>query len=149
MQTRVQKWGNSLGVRIPRGLAEEVGLGAGTEVSLSTKDGELVVVIQCFQTTLRHGERVVREVQFVFRLVPFVHWVVNDPNQIEAAVINHVELFADLNTGLTGQGSRRIGVATGEAGQAQRTAIQKEFHLVQGLPLISACLWPLRSGDVC
>ncbi len=30
-------------MRIPRGLAEEVGLGAGTEVSLSVKDGELVV----------------------------------------------------------------------------------------------------------
>jgi len=43
MQTRVQKWGNSLGVRIPRGLAEEVGLVAGTEVSLSSKDGQLVV----------------------------------------------------------------------------------------------------------
>lgn len=43
MQTRVQKWGNSLGVRIPRGLAEQVGLGAGTEVSLSAKDGELIV----------------------------------------------------------------------------------------------------------
>ena len=43
VQTRVQKWGNSLGVRIPRGLAEEVGLGAGSEVSLSAKDGELVV----------------------------------------------------------------------------------------------------------
>lgn len=43
MQTRVQKWGNSLGLRIPRGLAEQIGLGAGTEVSLSAKDGELVV----------------------------------------------------------------------------------------------------------
>lgn len=43
MHTRVQKWGNSLGVRIPRGLAEEVGLGAGTEVSLTAKDGELVL----------------------------------------------------------------------------------------------------------
>ena len=43
MQTRVQKWGNSLGVRIPRGLADEVGLGAGTEVSLIAKDGELVL----------------------------------------------------------------------------------------------------------
>jgi antitoxin MazE len=30
-------------VRIPRGLAEEVGLVAGTEVSLSSKDGQLVV----------------------------------------------------------------------------------------------------------
>jgi antitoxin MazE len=43
MQTKVQKWGNSFGVRIPRGLAEEVGLGAGTEVSLTVKDGELVL----------------------------------------------------------------------------------------------------------
>jgi antitoxin MazE len=43
MQTRVQKWGNSLGVRIPRGLADEVGLGAGTEVNLTAKDGELVL----------------------------------------------------------------------------------------------------------
>jgi len=43
MQTRVQKWGNSLGVRIPRGLAEQIGLGAGTEVSLSAKDGQLLV----------------------------------------------------------------------------------------------------------
>ncbi len=43
MQTKVQKWGNSHGVRIPRGLAEEVGLGAGTEVSLTAKDGELVL----------------------------------------------------------------------------------------------------------
>ena len=43
MQTRVQKWGNSLGVRIPRGLADEVGLGVGTEVSLTAKDGELIL----------------------------------------------------------------------------------------------------------
>ena len=43
MQTKVQKRGNSLGVRIPRGLAEEVGLGAGTAGSLSAKNGELVL----------------------------------------------------------------------------------------------------------
>lgn len=43
MQTRVQKWGNSLGVRILRGLAGQIGLGAGTEGSLSAKDGALVV----------------------------------------------------------------------------------------------------------
>jgi len=43
MQTRVQKWGNSLGVRIPRGLADELGLGVGTEVSLTAKDGELIL----------------------------------------------------------------------------------------------------------
>jgi len=43
MRTRVQKWGNSLGVRIPRGLAEQIGLGAGSEVSLSAEDGAMVV----------------------------------------------------------------------------------------------------------
>jgi antitoxin MazE len=43
MQTRVQKWGNSLGLRIPRSLADQIGLGAGTAVSLSAKDGALVV----------------------------------------------------------------------------------------------------------
>jgi antitoxin MazE len=37
------KWGNSLGVRIPRGLADELGLRAGTEVSLTAKDRELVL----------------------------------------------------------------------------------------------------------
>jgi antitoxin MazE len=43
MQTRIQKWGNSLGVRIPRSLAEAVGVGPGSEVSLSVLDGELIV----------------------------------------------------------------------------------------------------------
>ena len=43
MRTKVQKRGDCLGVRISRGFAEEVGLGAGTEVSLTVKDGELVL----------------------------------------------------------------------------------------------------------
>jgi antitoxin MazE len=43
MQTRRKRWGNILGVRIPRGLAEQIGLGAGIEGSLSARDGELVV----------------------------------------------------------------------------------------------------------
>jgi antitoxin MazE len=36
-------WGNCLGVRIPRGLAQEVGLADDTEVSLTAKDGEFVL----------------------------------------------------------------------------------------------------------
>ena len=43
MQTRVQKWGINLGARIPRRLAEQIGLGAGSDVSLSAKDGEPAV----------------------------------------------------------------------------------------------------------
>ena len=40
-QAKVQRWGNSLGLRILSGLAEEVGLGSGTEVSFTAEDGEL------------------------------------------------------------------------------------------------------------
>ncbi len=43
MQTRIQKWGNSLGLRIPRSFALEAGVGAGSEVDLSVKNGDLVV----------------------------------------------------------------------------------------------------------
>lgn len=43
MRTRIQKWWNSLVVRILRSLAEEVGVGPGSEVSLSVIEGELIV----------------------------------------------------------------------------------------------------------
>ena len=43
MQTKIQKWGNSLGLRIPRAFAEEAGVGAGVEVDLSIRGSELVV----------------------------------------------------------------------------------------------------------
>ncbi len=43
MQTKIQKWGNSLGLRIPKAFAEQAGVEAGSEVDLSVKDGTLVV----------------------------------------------------------------------------------------------------------
>ncbi len=43
VQTKIQKWGNSLGLRIPRALAKDAGVEAGAEVDLSIRDGELVV----------------------------------------------------------------------------------------------------------
>lgn len=43
MQTKIQRWGNSLGLRIPRAFAQEVGVGAGSQVDLSVQDGDLVV----------------------------------------------------------------------------------------------------------
>jgi antitoxin MazE len=43
MQTKIQRWGNSLGLRIPRSFAEEAGVEAGSEVDLSVHDGDLVV----------------------------------------------------------------------------------------------------------
>ncbi len=39
----VQKWGNSLAVRIPAVLAGQLEVGDGAEVELSVRNGELVV----------------------------------------------------------------------------------------------------------
>lgn len=43
MRQRVQKWGNSLALRIPKSLADDAKLGVNSEVELSIRDGELVV----------------------------------------------------------------------------------------------------------
>lgn len=43
MQTRIQKWGNSLGLRIPRTLAAEARVAEGSTVDLSVQDGRLLV----------------------------------------------------------------------------------------------------------
>lgn len=40
---QVQKWGNSLGIRIPKSLAIKVGLEEGSEVDLGVKNGRLVI----------------------------------------------------------------------------------------------------------
>lgn len=44
MKTTIQKWGNSLAVRIPRPLAEEIHLEENTAVDLTIKSGKLVIV---------------------------------------------------------------------------------------------------------
>lgn len=43
MTTKIQQWGNSLALRIPKSFAEEVRLGRGAEVSLSIDRGRLIV----------------------------------------------------------------------------------------------------------
>ena len=43
MQTKIQKWGNSLGLRIPKSFAAEARVDAGSTVDLSVEDGDLVV----------------------------------------------------------------------------------------------------------
>lgn len=44
MRTRIQKWGNSLAVRIPRGFAEEAHIEENTTVDLSVRAGKLTIV---------------------------------------------------------------------------------------------------------
>jgi antitoxin MazE len=43
MKTRVQKWGNSLALRIPKSFANEVGLQRETSVEVSLAGGKLVI----------------------------------------------------------------------------------------------------------
>jgi antitoxin MazE len=43
MRTRVQKWGNSLALRIPKSFADEVGLQRETSVEVSLANGKLLV----------------------------------------------------------------------------------------------------------
>jgi len=43
MTTKVNKWGNGLGVRINKQLANEMGLEAGSEVEIVREDGRLVI----------------------------------------------------------------------------------------------------------
>ena len=43
METRITKWGNSLGVRIPKALADETAVSEGSRVEIVARDGELVL----------------------------------------------------------------------------------------------------------
>lgn len=43
METKIQKWGNSLGLRIPRSFAAEARVEAGATVDLSVENGQLLV----------------------------------------------------------------------------------------------------------
>jgi len=44
MKARVQKWGNSLAVRIPRSFAGEACIGQNSLVELSVEDGRIVLL---------------------------------------------------------------------------------------------------------
>jgi antitoxin MazE len=43
VKSKVQKWGNSLALRIPKSFAEEARVKYGSEVDLQVKDGTLVI----------------------------------------------------------------------------------------------------------
>ena len=43
MKVQVQKWGNSLALRIPKSFAQETGIERGSVVDISLEDGEIVI----------------------------------------------------------------------------------------------------------
>jgi antitoxin MazE len=54
MRTQVQKWGNSLALRIPRSFAVEAGIARETPVTLTLEDGRLVITaVETPRPTLR------------------------------------------------------------------------------------------------
>jgi antitoxin MazE len=43
MEARIAKWGNSLGVRIPKDIAGRLGLEEGARVEIEAEDGRVVI----------------------------------------------------------------------------------------------------------
>jgi len=43
MTTKIQKWGNSFGVRLPMDIIQENGLGSGTPVKISKKKNKIII----------------------------------------------------------------------------------------------------------
>ncbi|MBN2356669.1 AbrB/MazE/SpoVT family DNA-binding domain-containing protein [candidate division KSB1 bacterium] len=44
METKIQKWGNSLAVRLPKAFAEQTGIENGSDVRIFIKDGNIILV---------------------------------------------------------------------------------------------------------
>jgi antitoxin MazE len=43
MHVQLSKWGNSLGLRLPRALARQIGVGEGQKVNITAEGGRLIV----------------------------------------------------------------------------------------------------------
>jgi antitoxin MazE len=46
MQVQIARWGNSLGVRVPKNVAARVGLKAGSRVDIAAEDGRIVISLE-------------------------------------------------------------------------------------------------------
>lgn len=44
MRTKIRKWGNSLAVRIPKSIAEDVRISQNVEVELQVKSGKIILL---------------------------------------------------------------------------------------------------------
>lgn len=46
MLAKIQKWGNSLGVRLPKQLAKAIDLNAGSFVTITSSDNSLIIKLK-------------------------------------------------------------------------------------------------------
>ena len=44
METKIQKWGNSLALRLPKAFAHQTGIENGSEVRLLVEEGKIIVI---------------------------------------------------------------------------------------------------------
>lgn len=52
MTIKIARWGNSLGIRIPKHIAEQVQLNEGDEIEISTDENRLILIPQKKKYTL-------------------------------------------------------------------------------------------------
>jgi antitoxin MazE len=45
MQAQITQWGNSLGLRVPKEIAAQLGLKPGTRVEIAAEDGRIIVTL--------------------------------------------------------------------------------------------------------
>jgi antitoxin MazE len=43
MRTKIQKWGNSLGLRIPKAFAQELAIRDGSAVEITVSEGQILI----------------------------------------------------------------------------------------------------------
>ncbi len=56
MRAKVQKWGNSLAVRLPKAITEKAGLAIADEVDIDVEDTGKVVLLPCIRNKYRLEE---------------------------------------------------------------------------------------------
>lgn len=54
MQTELNKWGNSLAIRIPSQMAKELGMSPGSVAEITLDDGRIVVTPAHHKPSLKH-----------------------------------------------------------------------------------------------
>jgi antitoxin MazE len=45
MQTKIKKWGNSLAVRVPKGIAEKAGIEMGDEFDIEVENDNIIILL--------------------------------------------------------------------------------------------------------
>ena len=83
------------------------------EIVLVGLDGERIAR-QRLHPALRHGEGVVAELDLARVAVTLVEREVGDPAQLEPVAVDQVQLLADADARVAGEGGELLGIAGGE-----------------------------------